>query len=119
MADAPTRRHRFFKLNGLTCLDHLPVVCADRFGDRVGMNVKIGFPANFLSLNIMPPFIFPVHQQVAEFQVLNENDRGAVINDVLQPLFALAKRLLRTLATGDIPDETGEEMPAISDVLSK
>src|SRR6516165_9965759 len=64
----------------------------------MGMNVKVGFPTDLLSSDMMPTLIFPVHQQVAKFQVFDENDRGRLVDDILQPLFALAQSFFRQLA---------------------
>src|SRR5262249_6293787 len=91
-ADLSVRRHHLFKLNWLARLDHLPIVGSHGFSDRVRMKVKIGLPANFLSSNTVSAFVFPVHEEVAKFQVFNEDDRGRVINNILQPLFTCAER---------------------------
>ena len=68
---------------------------------------------------MIKPFVFAVDQKVTRFEVLEENDRSGVVDDCLQPLFARAQRLLRSLAARDIPDKTSEETPAIPDVISK
>jgi len=68
---------------------------------------------------MIKPFVFAVNQKVTRFEILDENDGSRVVDNCLQPLFARAKRLLRSLAARNIPDETGEEALAISDVFSK
>jgi hypothetical protein len=41
--------------------DHLPIIGSDRFGNFRGMNVKVGFAANLVTLNLMPAFKFAIH----------------------------------------------------------
>ena len=56
-------------------------------------NVKVGFPADLVALYLMTPFIFAIHQNVAQVEILNEDDGSSVIQNILQPLFAYAKGL--------------------------
>jgi len=48
----------------------------------------VGFAADLVALNLMQAFKFAVDQNVTEFEILDENDRGAVVDYILQPLFA-------------------------------
>ena len=34
---------------------------SDRFGNFIGMNVKVGFAAKLVTLNLMPVFKFAIH----------------------------------------------------------
>jgi hypothetical protein len=44
--------------------------------------------------------IFAVNQKVTKIEILDENDRRGVVNNILEPFFALAQRLLRPVALG-------------------
>src|SRR5258708_37066852 len=57
------------------------------------MNIKVGFPADLVAPHLMAPFIFTIHQNVAQVEILNEDDGSSVIQNILQPLFACAKCL--------------------------
>ena len=56
------------------------------------MNVEIALPVDFIALDTKSPFILAIDQDVAQFEILDENDGCGVIQNVLQPLFACAKR---------------------------
>jgi len=89
-----TRRYSFFKLDRYAGFNHLPVVRAYCFGNIMGENIEIGFPADLVALDAMAALVFPVNQHITEFKILDEHHGRSVINHVLQALFALAKCIL-------------------------
>jgi hypothetical protein len=80
-------------LDGRTRFDHMPIVRPYLFGNIMRKNVKVSFPADLVTLDLMAAFMFTVHQNVAKLKILNEHDGRSVIQNILQPLFACAKRL--------------------------
>jgi hypothetical protein len=48
-------------LDGRARFDHMPIVRPYRFGNIMRMNVKVGFPADFVTLHLMAAFIFAVY----------------------------------------------------------
>jgi predicted acetyltransferase len=80
-------------LDGRARFDHMPIVCPYRFGNIMRKNVKVGFPADLVTLDLVAAFIFAVHYNVAKLKILNEHDGRGVIQNILQSLFACAKRL--------------------------
>ena len=88
------RRDSFLKLHRRARFDHVPIIGPQSFGDIARMNVEIALPVDFIALDTKSPFILAIDQDVAQFEILDENDGCGVIQNVLQPLFACAKRLL-------------------------
>jgi len=95
-------RHRFLKLDGRARFDHMAIVRPYCFGNIVRMNVKVRFPADLVAPHLMAAFIFAIHQNVAEIEILNENDGRRVIQNILQPLVASAKCLFCPLAFANL-----------------
>ena len=116
---ASVRRHNFFKLCRCTGFDYSPVICSQCFRDIMRMNFEIGSSSDLIALNVKKAFILAVNQKVAEFKVLYENDCSRVVDDRQQALLTRAKCLLRSLAIRDIADDPGEEVHAITDLLTK
>jgi hypothetical protein len=66
------------------------------FGPSVlRMNFEVGFALDSIALNLKEPFILAVDQNVAKFEVLDENHGGCVVDHGLQTLLARAKRVRR------------------------
>jgi hypothetical protein len=95
---APRHWDGFLKLDGRACFDHMPIICPYGFGNLRRMNVKVGFPANLVTLHLVAAFVFAVHENVAKFEVLDENDGCRVVQNILPSLFAGPKRLFGPLA---------------------
>ena len=49
------------------------------------------FSPAFGPLHMMPPLIFPVNQDIAHLEILDEHDGGRITQNVLQALFAVTK----------------------------
>jgi hypothetical protein len=80
----------------------MSIVRPYRFGNIVRKKVKVGFPTDLVPPHMVAVFVFAVHQDVAKFEILNKDDGGCVIEDVLQPLVAGAKRLFRPLTPANL-----------------
>ena len=48
------------------------------------MNVEVGLSADFVAPDMILALVFVIYQRVAEFEVLDKNDRGGVIDNILQ-----------------------------------
>ena len=86
-------RYSFLKLNGRARFDHISIIGPQSFGDIARMNVEIALPVDFIALDVKSAFILAIDQDVAQFEILDENDGCGVIQNILQALFACAKRL--------------------------
>ena len=95
-------RHGCFKLDGRASFNYPQIVHAHRLGDRARMKVIIGFPMDLVAPNVELAFIFAIGEYVAEVEILDGYDGRAVIQNILQPLFARAKGLLYAPALFDL-----------------
>src|SRR5262249_19781779 len=75
-----SRGYALFELDWRACFDHLAVVRAHRLRNIPGMYIEVGFTANLIALNMMAPFVFPVYQQITEFEILHKNDGRGVVH---------------------------------------
>src|SRR5258705_7168768 len=77
------RGHGLLKLDRLAGFNHPSVVRAHRFGDHRRMNLKVGFAADLVALNLMEAFKIAVDPEVTKVDVLYENDSRSVVDNVL------------------------------------
>lgn len=93
MSLALRRRHSFLELNRRARFDHITVVGPERFGNVMGINVKVGLAADLVTLNTKSTLVLVVNQYVSKFEILDEDDGRGVIQNILQAPFAGAKRV--------------------------
>ena len=82
--------------------EHLQVVCPVRVRLLCGKKVTVGLADCLVAADVVEHLEAVVDQQVTAVLVLQKDDGGRVVDDVLQALSALPQFPLRLLACGDV-----------------
>ena len=69
-------------MDGHAGFDYSPIIVANRLGDIMGQNIKVGFAADLVALNTMTAFKFAVNQKVTK--PLAEEDGQKLLRVVIE-----------------------------------
>src|ERR1700742_1984261 len=79
---------RLLDLNRFPLFNHLQIADAHFFREIRRVNVEVGLATDLLALDIILAFILAINQEVMIMEILDENDGGGVVDNILQSFFA-------------------------------